>query len=75
MKHEEIEVYLSGYIDGELTEREERHLDSHIETCAACNALVKDLKQVIVRVSHLRIRLSKEEWERMGRHIRDAIMC
>lgn len=75
MKHEEIEVYLSGYIDGELTEREMQRLDIHVETCVACNTVVEDLRQVIARVCQLRISLSEEEWERMERHIQEAILC
>ncbi len=75
MKHEEIEVYLSGYLDGELTEREVQLVDNHVETCADCNALVEELRQVIARVCQLRFALSKEEWERMERHIQEGILC
>ena len=47
MKHEEIEVYLSGYVDGELTAQEMQRLGIYVETCLACNTLVEDLRQVI----------------------------
>src|SRR5262249_54932699 len=40
---------LSDYLDGELSADERRAVDTHLETCASCMAVLNDLKRVIAR--------------------------
>ncbi len=47
--HEEWTDKLSDYLDGELSEGERREVDAHLRGCAACTAVLNDLKRVVAR--------------------------
>src|SRR5215212_8381527 len=44
---------LSEYLDEELTPAERAAMDSHLETCQDCSALLSDLRRVVDRARHL----------------------
>jgi hypothetical protein len=46
MRCPKAQRYISRSIDGELTGREARRLDRHLETCGDCRALVEDLRTI-----------------------------
>jgi anti-sigma factor RsiW len=45
---------LSEYVDGELEEGERVALESHLQSCADCSSLVKDLRRVVRRARTLK---------------------
>jgi hypothetical protein len=47
--HEEWTDRLSDYLDGELTPDEAAAVDAHLRDCAACSAVLNDLKRVVAR--------------------------
>ena len=44
---------LSEYLDDELTPTERASIESHLETCRDCSAVLSDLKRVVDRARHL----------------------
>ena len=44
---------LSEYLDDELTPTETAAIESHLENCRDCSAVLSDLKQVVARARHL----------------------
>jgi len=47
--HEEWTDKLSDFLDGELTPEEQRAVEAHLRGCAACTAVLDDLKRVVAR--------------------------
>lgn len=47
--HEEWTDRLSDYLDGELTPDEAAAVNAHLRDCAACTAVLNDLKRVVAR--------------------------
>jgi anti-sigma factor RsiW len=47
--HEEWTDKLSEFLDGELPADEQRAVDAHLRACAACAAVLADLKRVVAR--------------------------
>jgi len=47
--HEEWTDKLSDLLDGELTPAEQRAVEAHLRGCAACTAVLEDLKRVVER--------------------------
>ncbi len=46
MRCEEIEVYLSGYVDGELTQEKRQLVRVHLDRCSDCAKVLAELQQV-----------------------------
>ena len=44
---------LSEYLDDELTPTEKAAIESHLETCRDCSAVLSDLRRVVDRARHL----------------------
>jgi anti-sigma factor RsiW len=47
--HEEWTDKLSEYLDDELPAEERRAVDAHLQACAACAAVLEDLRRVVAR--------------------------
>jgi uncharacterized integral membrane protein len=58
---DQIEVLLSGYLDGELTQQEAQRVRVHLDTCAHCRQLHKDLTGLKAQMKHLSYPKSDEE--------------
>jgi hypothetical protein len=54
--HEEWTDKLSDYLDGELTAGEAAAVDAHLRACAACTAVLNDLKRVVNEAKGLEAR-------------------
>ncbi len=48
---EEIEVLISGYLDGELDAQDERRLKEHIEACPRCRREYDEMRRLVVGTS------------------------
>jgi Putative zinc-finger len=51
--HQSITDQLSDYLDGELTAGEAAAVEAHLRECAACNAVLNDLKRIVAQAQHL----------------------
>jgi len=49
--HEEWTDRLSDYLDGELADGEDQAVEAHLRSCAACTAVLNDLKRVVARAA------------------------
>jgi anti-sigma factor RsiW len=54
--HEEWTDKLSDYLDAELPDVERAAVEAHLRTCAACTAVLNDLKRVVARAGSLEAR-------------------
>jgi anti-sigma factor RsiW len=43
---------LSAYLDGELNDLEKNRMVAHLETCAACRAILDDLRAIVAAAPH-----------------------
>jgi len=74
MKCEEIEVYLSGYLDSELTQQDRQPVENHLRSCEECGRLFQQLKEAKKAAQGLNIeQLAEEDWEIMEAHILEKI--
>lgn len=74
MRCNDIEVYLSGYLDKELTADRKREVEAHLAECASCRKILRDLKEVRQGTRDLKYQEpSSQEWQRMERSIFIAI--
>ena len=72
--HQSITDQLSDYLDGELTAGEAAAVEAHLRECAACNAVLNDLKRIVAQAQHLEPRPPQADlWAGIaGRIERDA---
>jgi anti-sigma factor RsiW len=69
-EHEEWTDRLSDYLDGELTTGERHAVESHLAGCAACAAVLEDLKAVTARAASLAQRPPQTDlWAGIGAQI------
>jgi predicted anti-sigma-YlaC factor YlaD len=73
MKNPIKEVYISGYLDGELTELEQNDIEDHLLTCTSCSALVDDIKYAIQQIRQLKILMGDGEAGKIGAQIQKEI--
>ncbi len=59
--HQEWTDQLSDYLDGELTGDERSAVEAHLRSCAACTAVLNDLKRVVARAGSLEARPPQAE--------------
>jgi len=70
MKCADIEVYLSGYLDGELPDAEKTRIESHLETCASCREVLKQLRKIRQETEAMNyVEPSTQEWRRIEKGI------
>ncbi len=53
MRCQEARVLISARLDGELSQQEERELDTHLEGCPACRELTEDLSMLRLSLANL----------------------
>ena len=74
MKCEEIEVYLSGYLDRELTQQDRQPVENHLRSCEECGRLLEKLKEAKEAAQGLDMKpLAEEDWKIMEAHILERI--
>ncbi|HUV12925.1 MAG TPA: zf-HC2 domain-containing protein [Acidobacteriota bacterium] len=74
MNCKEIEVYLSGYLDGELTQQEAQRVELHLETCSVCPQLLKELVTAQEAARNIELpQPGKQEWKKMENTILENI--
>ena len=70
MKCGDIEVYLSGYLDEELSDDEKRQVESHLETCASCQEVLNQLRKIREETEAMNyVEPSHQEWRRIEKSI------
>jgi predicted anti-sigma-YlaC factor YlaD len=70
MTCEEIDVLISGYIDGELTQQERQRVDIHLRECLKCRDSLQKLETVRQRIHGLEMpQPSRKEWEDMENYV------
>jgi hypothetical protein len=68
--HDAITDQLSDYLDGELTAAETAAVEAHLRDCAACNAVLNDLKRIVAQAQHLEPRPPQADlWAGIERRI------
>jgi tetratricopeptide (TPR) repeat protein len=68
--HEEWTDKLSEYLDEELSREEQAAVAAHLRECAACAAVLDDLKQVVARARALDVRPPQADlWPGVAEHI------
>ncbi len=74
MDCKEIEVYLSGYLDGELTQQEAQRVELHLETCSVCRQVLTELATTQEAARNMEFRQpDKQEWKNMENTILENI--
>lgn len=70
MTCEAIEVFLSGFLDEELTQQERQKVSLHLETCAQCQQMLALLQKARQAAQTMDIQSpTKEEWSLMQSRI------
>ena len=58
--------FLSGYIDGELTQQERQRVDMHCDNCAECRVLRDELREIRQEVGDARLsEVGEDRWREM----------
>lgn len=66
MKCDDIEVFLSGYLDGELTQQERQRVRVHLESCPRCATTLEELREARDATGRLELdRPNDQEWQLM----------
>lgn len=63
MKHKRIQKQLSAYLDDELSPREFKQIETHLQTCDECAALLSDLSRNAQWMAELRQPAPSGIWE------------
>ena len=58
-----VDELLSGYLDGELTQKNRQHVDLHLEGCTRCQARLQELDALSASVGRLRDDMDPEDRE------------
>ncbi len=58
---EHVGEWLSGYIDGELTQQQRQHVDIHCEACAACKKELDELRALRTDIGRAQLSESGED--------------
>lgn len=61
-----ISEYLSGYLDGELTQQDRQRIEIHLESCHECRQSLEELRNLSTAVGNLKFeKLSANDWSEM----------
>jgi hypothetical protein len=64
------EVYLSGYLDGELPVEQVEQIEAHLDTCSSCRSLLEQLRGVRLETSTMNyLEPSTGDWRRVEKSI------
>lgn len=67
---DEIEVYLSGLLDNELTQQQRQQVSLHLSTCEKCRRVLSELEEARAAARELQMeQLTRREWKEMEMHI------
>lgn len=70
MQCEDLEVYLSGYLDGELPQQQRQKVEHHLDGCPHCRQVLDQLRQAKASTEQLVFDMpSGEEWTDLQSHI------
>ena len=58
-----VDELLSGYLDGELTQKDRQQVDLHLGSCARCTARLGELDSLSASVGRLRDEMNPEDRE------------
>ena len=58
-----VDELLSGYLDGELTQKDRQRVDLHLEGCTRCQARLRELDTLSASVGRLRDDMDPEDRE------------
>jgi len=64
LKCEEVYVWLQAYLDTEVTADEERMVERHIRSCAACRRRLVELAQTVNRLKESEQLTPRQEFTR-----------
>jgi len=74
MRHKKIELWLSNGIDGELSERKKKFLESHIRKCSSCRSYAENIQRIHEEAKRLESpEVSPVYWEEFTSRIRKEI--
>ena len=74
MKCEEIEVYLSGYLDRELTQQDRQPVEHHLRSCKQCECLLQELREAKKAAQGLDVEQpAEEDWRIIEAHILERV--
>ena len=59
-----VDELLSGYLDGELTQRDRQRVDLHLANCTRCTSRLRELDALRASVGRLRLDMDPEDRER-----------
>lgn len=70
MQCEDLEVYLSGYLDRELPQQQRQKVEFHLEGCLRCQEILQQLRQAKTSTEQMVLEMpSGEEWTDLQNHI------
>jgi len=61
MNCQDIEIQISGYLDGELTQQQAQQVRVHIDSCEHCKKIYQDLKELKSQIGSLEYKDSDVE--------------
>ncbi len=70
MRCEDLEVYLSGYLDKELPQQQRQKVQLHLDSCSTCNEILDQLRRAKTSTEQMVFEMpSGEEWADLQSHI------
>ena len=64
MKHKEIKIMISAFLEGELNDEEKKQVEKHLAECTECQREYKELNQLEEVLSKMEFKKpSKEIWD------------
>jgi len=74
MRHKKIEKLLSDNIDGELSEKKKKALETHLRNCASCSSYAENIQRIHKEAKSLeKLEASPVRWEEFTSRIKAEI--